>query len=29
MEKMVKLLLGGRPDESRSVVVNYVLSTNQ
>ena len=29
MEEMVQLLLGGRTEQSRCVVVNYVLSTNQ
>ncbi len=27
MEEMVQLLLGGQTEQSRSVLVNYVLST--
>ena len=29
MQEMVQLLLGGRTEQSRCVLVNYVLSTNQ
>ncbi len=29
MEEMVQLLLGGQTEQSRCVLVNYVLSTNQ